>query len=198
MPNYPGRLSIADEVFPSRPTVFSAEETDMRKLIVLLALSACGSGGETPFTPNTELAWQNQALPDGGSDRSSVLINIWEIDQGPQACRTLPDAGGSDNQRLTGPGLDIFVARLDGTPLAVGAYPIVPNFLAFDGGSVADLFMSTITSSAITDPKSGVSGTVNLTAVGSTFAGNYMAETIDGVGAHGMISGSFSAPLCGQ
>jgi len=44
----------------------------------------------------------------------------------------------------------------------------------------------------------GVSGTVNLTSVGSTYAGNYNAEVNLVAGGNTTYEGSFSAPLCAQ
>jgi hypothetical protein len=162
----------------------------MRKLIVLLALSACGSGG-LPFVPNSELANQLLALPDGGVDSRYVFITLAKLDQGPLDCADSLDAGIT---ALSGPILGIVVARLDGMPWAIDAYPVVLDILALDAGIGASIAVGNFDGGFTAG---GISGTVNLTAVGSTYVGNFNAQTIDiNTLVRQNYSGSFSAPLC--
>jgi hypothetical protein len=163
----------------------------MRKLILLVALTACGSSssGGLPFTPNTELASYGP-FPDGGVDPRFVVVAIAKIDQGPLDCAAL-----SEGASRTGQALGIVVGRLDGSPFATGAYPIVRDVSTLDAGIGADL---TLIDSSGNTLGVGVSGTVNLTSVGSTYAGNYNAEVLLVAGGNTAYEGNFSAPLCGQ
>jgi hypothetical protein len=163
----------------------------MRELIVLLALTACGSSssGGLPFTPNTELASYGP-FPDGGVDPRFVAIAIARVDQGPLDCAAL-----SQGASRTGQALGIVVGRVDGSPFATGAYPIVLDVSILDSGIGADLALADHSGNTLAV---GVSGTVNLTSVGSTYAGTYNAEVHLVAGGNTTYEGNFSAPLCAQ
>jgi hypothetical protein len=163
----------------------------MKWLVILLVLTACGSTSSTgtdgglPFTPNTELAQEQ------GS--TLVLIAVAKVDQGPLTCA---DLDGGSNSPLSGPLLSIGVGQFDGAPLGTGSYQVYLDIFTVDAGSGASValgdFNGNFTAGAI-------SGTLNLTSVGSTFAGNFSCEMFDPASqAAWTMSASFSAPLCAQ
>jgi hypothetical protein len=161
-------------------------------LLVSLVLAACGTSGASltgqgAFTPNTQYAGFPLNLPDGGLSKDLVVIGIAEIDQGPQSCDELLDAGSS----LTGHALTLALANLD-AGLTTGTYTITPNLMSMTG-PVASLSLA-VTDAGLT--QIGVSGTVTLTQVGSTYAGNFTSTVADNDGGTGTLTGSFSAPLC--
>jgi hypothetical protein len=165
------------------------------RLIPLLVLCACGSAG-LPFTPNSELADQSSLLPDGGVDPRFLEIVIAKIDQGPLDCMDSLDAGITPF--LSGPFVAIAIARLDGTPLGVGSYPVIPqDVFQLDAGIGATVALGAITAVGLVPNSLGISGTVNLTTVGSTIEGDFNSEVVDPfTGARSNYAGSFNAPLC--
>jgi hypothetical protein len=164
----------------------------MKKLGLLLALLACdthGTNGALPFTPNTELATIGP-LPDGGVDPRFVVIAIAAINEGALDCAAWADGG-----TRTGQALGITLGRLDGTPFDAGSYPIVSNVTDLDGGIGADLALVDDTGNVIAV---GTGGSVTLTSVGSTYAGNYNVEAALTAGGSTTYEGDFSATLCTQ
>jgi hypothetical protein len=165
-------------------------------LIVLLVLAACGTSGASltgqgAFTPNTQYAGFPLVLDDGGPDPRVVVIGIAEIDQGPQSCGGLLDAGAN---HLTFHSLGLTLANFadGGVPVTTGDYPISLDFAGATGPVAAVLLA--VTDAGIT--QTGISGTVTLTQVGSTYAGSFTSTVSDNDGGTGTLSGSFSAPLC--
>jgi hypothetical protein len=166
----------------------------MKTLIALLALTACGSSTTAglPFTPNSQLAVEPV---DGGQDPRYLLIAIAEIDQGPLDCVDSFDAG---IHGLSGQVLEITIANPDGSAMTVGTYPVVfHDLLIPDGGTGASLVMAPVNSDA-GQTVLGVSGSVNLTAVGATVVGNFNADTVNLSGVAGSLAASFSATFCPQ
>ncbi len=166
----------------------------MKTLIVLLALTACSSSTTAglPFTPNSQLAVEPV---DGGLDPRYLLIAVAEIDQGPLDCMDSFDAG---IHGLSGQVLEITIANLDGAAMTVGTYPVVfHDLLIPDGGNGASIVMGPLTPDG-GQTVFGVSGSVNLTAVGATVVGNFDAQTINLNGSPGSLAASFSATFCPQ
>ena len=160
--------------------------------LVLLVLAACSSSasitGPGGFTPNTQWAGFPLVLDDGGTSMQFVFIGIAEIDQGPQTCDELLDAGIG---HLTGHALALTLANADGG-VTTGAYTITPDFTNATG-LVASVSLS-VGDAGITEI--GISGAVTLTQVGSTYAGSFTSIVTQGDGGTGTLTGSFSAPLC--
>jgi hypothetical protein len=168
------------------------EKPVMKKpALLLLALGACSSSSGLPFTANTNLATYPENLPDGGPDPSFLLVGLAHIDQGPVDCAASFDGGFT----VTGESVGIAVLNLDGGPVTSGTYPIVLNLPDSDGGVVAAVEQSD-TDAGLT--YAALSGTVTLTAVGSTISGSVdaqMAQLLPGTNRY-QLSTSFSTPLC--
>jgi hypothetical protein len=168
--------------------------------LCLLVLAACSSGtgggatlsGAGSFTPNAQIS----AVQDGGTPPNLLLIAIADSDQ--LTCASIED-GGIPNGQLVG--ISVFLA--DGGPVQTGPYAMVdPNATGAlpNAGGYATLTRVVVDADAgLTTIANSSSGTLNLTTVETSYAGNFSAvlyNAVDG-GAFGTLTGTFdTSPLC--
>jgi hypothetical protein len=181
------------------PGTRSVEETMAKVCVPLLILAACSgsttSGGSSSlsgagaFTPNFQIA----TFTDGGDFPNTAGVNIASVNSSP-TCAVILDGGPVG---VIGIAVGIGISA-DGGPLQIADYTFVdPNGPVASGNS-AYLSLAMFDDAGSNGIASSSSGTLHLTGIGSSLAGNFSAvlyNLADG-GVFGTLSGTFDAPVC--
>jgi hypothetical protein len=166
--------------------------------LALLVFAACsssgGSGsltGQEAFTVTAQFAGPNLNLGITGANGAVLMGNV-----SPQpTCADLFDGGNN----FTGKFVSMILYTADGGAVGTGSYTLADPRMASPSGAFAYLGVETLGDGGTSAQAIAISGTLNLTSVGSNWEGNFNSQLIsaDQTGSSlGSLSGTFSAPVC--